>query len=158
MIDRPQGVSRVHIIDGRHEGRLLQEVFSSIGGGTLVYGNQYAHIRKACSSDIPEILHLMDDYVKKGNLVPRTASEIADRIGSYYIYAVDHAVYGCGALFEMDSGWAEIGAIAVNNAYKSRGIGRGMVQYLIRTARKKQIERHNERTLLFTHVSLRTYT
>ena len=42
VIDRPDGVKRVHIIDGRKEGRLLQEVFSSIGGGTLIYGNRYA--------------------------------------------------------------------------------------------------------------------
>ena len=58
VIDRPGGVKRVHIIDGRKEGRMLQEVFSSVGGGTLIYGNRYAHIRHAALSDVPEILHL----------------------------------------------------------------------------------------------------
>jgi amino-acid N-acetyltransferase len=140
VIDRPKGVSRVHIIDGRIEGRLLQEVFSSIGGGTLIYGNQYAHIRSATLSDVPEILHLLDGYVKKGNLVPRTASDIKKNIHAYYIYAVDQAVYGCGALYELDNNWAEIGAVAVNNTYKSQGIGFGIVQYLIQTARDKQLK------------------
>lgn len=140
VIDRPKGVNRVHIIDGRREGRLLQEVFSSIGGGTLIYGNQYAHIRRARLEDVPEILHLVDGYVKKGNLVPRTASDIKNRIDAYHIYAVDHAVYGCAALYEIEDGWAEIGAVAVNNAYKSRGIGRGLLQYLIQTARNRQIK------------------
>ncbi len=140
VIDRPKGVSRVHIIDGRIEGRLLQEVFSSIGGGTLIYGNQYAHIRKATLGDVPEILHLLDDYVKKGNLVPRRASDIKKNIHAYYIYAVDQAVYGCGALYELDGGWAEIGAVAVNDTYKSKGIGFGIVQYLIQTARKKRLK------------------
>ena len=140
VIDRPNGVSRVHVIDGRKEGRLLQEVFSSIGGGTLIYGNQYAHIRKATLGDIPEIFHLLDDYVTKGNLVLRTASDIEKELHAYYIYAVDHAIYGCGALYELGNGWAEIGAIAVNNTYKSQGIGRGVVEYLIHTARTKQIK------------------
>ncbi|MCG8634769.1 MAG: amino-acid N-acetyltransferase [Desulfobacterales bacterium] len=140
VIDRPKGVNRVHIIDGRREGRLLQEVFSSIGGGTLIYGNQYAHIRQATLGDVPEILHLLEGYVKKGNLVTRTASDIKDNIQAFHIYAVDHAVYGCGALYETGDGWAEIGAVAVNETYKSKGIGRGLVQYLIHTARQKQIK------------------
>ncbi len=141
VIQRPGGVNRIHIIDGRSEGRLLQEVFSSSGGGTLIYGNQYAHIRRAELSDVPEILHLHDDYVKKGNLVPRSGSEIQKQIHAYYIYAVDHAVYGCAALYDLGDGWAEIGAVAVNRAYKSRGIGHGMVQYLIEKARTQNIKR-----------------
>jgi len=140
VIEQPEGVNRVHIIDGRREGRLLQEVFSSIGGGTLIYGNQYAHIRQATLEDVPEILHLLDGYIKKGSLVMRTASDIKNKIHAYHIYAVDHAVYGCGALYELGDGWAEIGAVAVNDAYKSKSIGRGLVQYLIQTARKKQIQ------------------
>jgi len=140
VIDQPKGVNRVHIIDGRKEGRLLQEVFSSIGGGTLIYGNQYAHIRQATLEDVPEILQLLDGYIQKGNLVMRTALDIKNKIDAYHIYAVDHAVYGCGALYERGGGWAEIGAVAVNDAYKSKGIGRGLIQYLIQTARQKQIQ------------------
>jgi amino-acid N-acetyltransferase len=140
VIGRVKGVNRVHIIDGRREGRLLQEVFSSIGGGTLIYGNQYAHIRQATLEDVPEILHLLDGYIKKGNLVMRSTSDIRNKINAYHIYAVDHAVYGCGALYELGDGWAEIGAVAVNDDYKSKGIGRGLMQYLIQTARKKQIK------------------
>ena len=51
---------------------------------------------------------------------------------------MDHAVYGCGALFDCKNGWAEIGAIAVNPAYKSKGIGRGLVEYLIQKAREQK--------------------
>ena len=141
VISRPNGVKRVHIIDGRIEGRLLQEVFTSVGGGTMIYGNRYAHIRRATLDDVPAILHLMDDYVKKGNLVPRTDMDVKKQIHQYYIYEVDHAVYGSGALYEMDGGWGEIGAIAVNAAYRSKGVGRGMMQYLIHTAREKKLTR-----------------
>ncbi|SMC59415.1 N-acetylglutamate synthase [Desulfocicer vacuolatum DSM 3385] len=140
VISRPNGVNRVHIIDGRKEGRLLQEVFTSVGGGTMVYGNRYAHIRRATQDDVPEIMHLMDGYVKKGNLVMRTDLDIKNQINDYYIYEVDHAIYGCGALYDMGQRCAEIGAIAVNTAYKSKGVGRGIMQYLIQKARDKNIK------------------
>lgn len=140
VIDRPKGVDRVHIIDGRIEGRLLQEVFTSVGGGTLIYGNQYAHIRQAGPEDLPEILNLLDGYIKKGRLVMRTASDIRKEIDAYHIYAVDNAIYGCGALYEQGDGWAEIGAVAVNSAYKSQGVGRGLVQYLIHIAKEKSVK------------------
>ena len=101
MISRPNGVKRVHIIDGRKEGRILQEVFTSVGGGTMIYGNRYAHIRQALLDDVPEILHLMDGYVQQGNLIMRTDMDIKNQIENYYIYEVDQAIYGCGALYEL---------------------------------------------------------
>jgi len=140
VISRPNGVNRVHIIDGRKEGRLLQEVFTSVGGGTMIYGNRYAHIRQAKFDDVAEIMHLMDGYVKKGNLVMRTDLDIKNQIANYYIYEVDHAIYGCGALYELGHGWGEIGAIAVNPAYKSKGVGRGIMQYLIQNAHEKKLK------------------
>ncbi len=140
VISRPNGVKRVHIIDGRKEGRILQEVFTSVGGGTMIYGNRYAHIRQALLDDVPEILHLMDGYVQKGNLIMRTDMDIKNQIENYYIYEVDQAIYGCGALYELGHGWGEIGAIAVNAAYKSKGVGRGIMQYLIQKAHEKELK------------------
>jgi len=140
VISRPNGVNRVHIIDGRKEGRILQEVFTSVGGGTMIYGNRYAHIRQALLEDVPEILHLMDGYVQQGNLVMRTDMDIKNQIENYYIYEVDQAIYGCGALYELGHGWGEIGAIAVNPAYKSKGVGRGIMQYLIEKAHEKELK------------------
>lgn len=140
IISKPGGVKRVHIINGNREGSLLQEVFSSVGGGTMIYGNRYAHIRKAQPDDVPEIMNLIDGYIKKGNLVMRTDRDIRKSIFQYCIYEVDCAVYGCGALYETGNGWGEIGAIAVNPSYKSRGVGRGIMQYLIDVATRKGLK------------------
>jgi len=135
------GVNRVHIISGTREGSLLREVFSSTGQGTMIYRNKYAYIRVATSEDVPEILHLLDGYVKKGNLVLRSESEINDQINNYYIYEVDRAVYGCGALYHQDDNSGEIGAIAVNPSYKSKGVGRGVMEFLINLGRKRGLKR-----------------
>ncbi|SLM31508.1 Amino-acid acetyltransferase [Desulfamplus magnetovallimortis] len=134
-------VKRVHIISGKREGSLLKEVFSSIGGGTMIYANRHAHIRRATYDDLPELMQLLDGYVKEGNLVMRTEEDISEAIDNYYIYEVDKAVYGCGALFDLDDNSGEIGAIAVNPSYKSRGVGQGLVEYLIRLGRTKGFAR-----------------
>jgi len=135
------GVNRVHIICGTREGSLLQEVFSSMGLGTMIYRNKYAHIRVATCEDVPEILHLMDGYVKKGNLVLRSEAELNEQITDYYIYEVDMSVYGCGALYRQDDETGEIGAISVNPSYKSKGVGRGIMEFLIDLGRKRGLKR-----------------
>ena len=134
-------VRRVHIISGTREGSLLKEVFSSGGGGTMIYRNRYAHIRGAKAGDVPEIMQLLDGYVQKGNLVPRTQAQVMDTIQNYCIYEVDKAVYGCGAIYRLDDTSGEIGAIAVHEAYKSRGGGSGLMEHLIRQGRDQGYSR-----------------
>jgi len=134
------GVNRVHIICGNREGSLLNEVFSSMGGGTMIYRNKYARIRQSRSEDIPAILQLLDEYVKQGNLVIRTSGQIAERLKHYYVYEVDQVVHGCCALYELDNNWGELGAIAVNPSCKSKGVGRKMMQYLIEKAENKGLK------------------
>lgn len=141
-VTRPEnGVNRVHIISGTREGALLTEVFSSTGLGTMIYRNDYAYIRMATPGDVPEILLLMEDYVKHGNLVLRSESEIKDRISDYYIYEVDRVIYGCGALYPQEDDQGEIGAIAVNPSYKCRGIGKKIMHYLINLGQKRGMTR-----------------
>lgn len=138
VTSRENGVKRVHIISGKKEGSLLKEIFSSIGGGTMIYSNRHAYIRQAVEDDLPELMQLLDGYVQKGNLVMRTEEDVARHIRNYYIYEVDKAVYGCGALFDLDDDTCgEIGAIAVNPSYKSKGVGQGLMEHLIHLGRQK---------------------
>lgn len=127
----PGGVKRVHIINGNREGSLLNEVFSSSGGGTMIYSNKHAGIRRARTEDIPAVLQLMDGYVRQGNLVSRTTEQIVEHMNEYYIYEVDQVIYGCGALYDQGNGWGEIGAVAVHPFYRSQGVGERILQYLI---------------------------
>ena len=136
------GVKRVHIISGKREGTLLKEVFSSIGGGgTMIYANRHAHIRPAVQEDLAELMPLLNSYAQKGNLVMRTEEDVSGQIENYYVYEVDKAIYGCGALFHLDETAGEIGAIAVTPSYKSKGVGQGIMEYLIRLGKIKGFSR-----------------
>ncbi len=131
------GANRVHLLSGEFQGSVLQEVFSARGDGTMVYANQYSSIRPANMEDIPDILRIMQDYIAKGYLVPRTQESISEKLKDYVVYSIDNSIHGCGALHEFENGMAEVAAIAVAANYRKSGIGDAIVRHLISVGRMK---------------------
>ncbi|MDR0307912.1 MAG: amino-acid N-acetyltransferase [Chitinispirillales bacterium] len=135
------GVRRVHIIDGRTEGMLLQEIFSSRGLGTMIYSNQHENIRPMTTADIPGVLSLMQPKIQEGALVERTTNDLAENIRDYAVYEVDGTLHACGALHVFsEENTGEIAAIVVDEIFASRGIGRKMMSYLIERAAKMKLD------------------
>jgi len=128
------GANRVHLVNGLSQGSILHEVFSSRGDGTMVYTNQYSSVRVATPDDVPDILRIMQDYIDKGYLIPRTPQDISDRIGDYLVYVVDNSILGCGALHDWNDGFGEVAGIAVDANYRSSGVGEVVVRSLISQA------------------------
>lgn len=131
------GANRVHLLSGEFQGSLLQEVFSARGDGTMVYANQYSSIRPASMEDIPDILRIMQDYIDKGFLVPRTQESISEKLKDYVVYSIDNSIHGCGALHEFEDGMAEVAGIAVGANYRKSGIGDAIVRHLISVGQMK---------------------
>ena len=131
------GANRVHLLSGEFQGSVLQEVFSARGDGTMVYANQYSSIRPANMEDIPDILRIMQDYIAKGYLVPRTQESISEKLKDYVVYSIDNSIHGCGALHAFEDGMAEIAGIAVGANYRKSGIGDAIVRHLISIGRMK---------------------
>src|SRR5476651_1361976 len=61
------GVSRVHLLDGRVDEALLSEIFSNEGVGTMIYANEYQAVRRALKKDIRAIQNLIRESVEGGN-------------------------------------------------------------------------------------------
>ncbi len=135
------GVNRVHIVDGRHEGVLLQEIFSNMGIGTMVHTNIFESIRPMERSDISDVLHIMEPYIEEGVLVPRDARLFESLYNDFFVYDVDERVYGCAALHPYAEGQGEIAAVAVDQSLARRGIGRRLVMYLLEQARERGYRR-----------------
>jgi len=135
-----QGVRRVHIVDGKAEGMILQEIFSSQGLGTMIYANSHENIRPMTVADIPGVLSLMQPMIEEGALVARTAEDLTEKLGDYAVYDVDGTLHACGALHTFPDKQGEIAAIVVNEAYESRGIGKKMIDYLIEQATKMKLK------------------
>ena len=98
------GVPRVHVVDGRLDGVVLKEIFSSEGAGTMIYADEHAGVRPMKREDIPQVLRIMQPAVEKGILVPRTSELLEERLDDFVVFEVDGLVHACGALHRFSGG------------------------------------------------------
>jgi len=130
-----KGTERAHVVDGRLEGAILREIFSNLGIGTMIYGNNdYESIRPMRADDIGDVLRLMEPLVQEGILVTRSEDELTARHGDFVVYSIDDVVHACGALHDYGEGQGEIAAIATNPVYGHLSMGRKIVSYLVEKA------------------------
>jgi amino-acid N-acetyltransferase len=136
-----EGVARVHIVNGKIEGVILKEIFSSRGCGTMIYTNEHENIRQMHLADIPEVLRIMSPFVEEEILLPRNEEDLAAQVDEFVVYEVDNILHACGALFPAPdkSGRGEIAAIAVDRTYTGLGIGKRILSFLVDRARSLNI-------------------
>lgn len=132
------GVSRVHILDGLEADSLLNEVFSSVGVGTLFYNHDYQKIRSARPADAQALFELTRESTESEALAERSLKQIEDRIDSYFVYEIDGYILGCGSLIaypESDS--YELGSLIVKKTQAGKGLGQKLVAFAERQAATK---------------------
>ena len=131
------GVQRVHVINGRVDEGLLAEVFSNEGIGTLIYANEYQHIRRALKKDVRHILKLTKDSVATDELMKRTRAGLEKNLGDYYIFEIDKNPVACVALHAYpDQGEGELAYLYVSPSHENQGIGRKLIQFVENKARE----------------------
>jgi amino-acid N-acetyltransferase len=128
------GTERAHVVDGRMEGAILREIFSNLGVGTMVYGNDYESIRSMKADDIGDVLRLMQPLMKEGILIQRTEDDLMGQQGDFVVYSIDEVVHACGALHDYGEGQGEIAALATNPVYSHLSMGRKILSYLVEKA------------------------
>ena len=123
-------VSRIHIVDGRTDGVVLKEIFSSIGVGTMIYANVYQSIRRMRFSDVPEVFRIVEPLVQSGHLIARTEEDLAGNHEDYFVYEMDEAIHGCVALHDLGEGTGELAALAVDRPFEELGVARKLVNFI----------------------------
>ena len=137
-----RGVPRVHVLNGRQQGVLVDELFSNEGVGTMVHADSYRVIRELREEDIPELLGMIGRSVRRTKLVARTYEDIQSRIEDYRVMAIDDNVVGCVALHEYpEEGCAEVACLYVKMAHEGRGYGIELVQHAQKLACERGIPR-----------------
>jgi len=133
------GTPRVHILDGRIFDGLLNEIFSNEGVGSLVYGNDYAQIRKARKSDVRMIYNLTRAAVRRDELIFRSQQALEKNIDQFFVFEIDENIIACVTLYFYPDKpqMAEVGSLYVMPFYHNRGIGRKMVDYACMVAKER---------------------
>ena len=136
------GVPRVHVLNGRRQGVLVDELFSNEGVGTMVHADSYRLIRPLREEDIPELLGMIGRSVRRTKLVERTYEDIQSKIGDFHVLAIDDNVVGCVALHEYQAeACAEVACLYVKQAHERRGYGIELVRHAESVAKSRGIPR-----------------
>ncbi len=135
-----KNVERVHIVNGRIEGVVLKEIFSSLGFGTMVHSDPFESIRDMQADDIPEVLDIMEPNIQSGVLVRRDQQDLERQFQDFVVYEADGAVRACGALHRFPNGSGEIAGIAVDPHFATLGLGQKILGYLIGKARRLRLK------------------
>jgi amino-acid N-acetyltransferase len=98
-------------------------------------------VRRAVRADAVQILDLVSQYAAQGLMLPRTLSQVADRIDNYVV-ATDAfgRVIACAALEEYSPSLAEVSSVAVAPKHHGEGLGTQVVLGIERLARARDIE------------------
>jgi amino-acid N-acetyltransferase len=89
-------------------------------------------VRKAGMRDIGPILALINGYAAKGVMLPRTELEVSEDIRDFSVIMTAGRLVGCGALHFYTPSIAEIRSLAVAEQAKTLGIGRRLIEALVK--------------------------
>ena len=135
------GVPRIHVINGSVDEGLLAEVFSNEGTGTLIYADEYQHIRPAKKKDVRAIQQLTEQAVEADELVKRTRTTIEKSLGDYSIFEIDKHPVACVALHVYpEERKGELACLYVSPSHENRGIGRKLIQFVEDKARELNLD------------------
>ena len=97
-------------------------------------------IRRARTSDVPEIKRLVDTYAGK-ILLEKNLVTLYESVQEFWIAEADDRVLGCGALHVLWADLGEVRTVAVDPSVKGRGIGHAIVDRLLEVARELALRR-----------------
>ena len=92
-------------------------------------------IRKARMGEVKAIQKLIAEYARKGDMLPRSLSEIYENLRDYFVYLQNgEEIIGSAAIHIMWEDLAEVRSLAVRDGHKSKGVGTKLVEACISEA------------------------
>ena len=100
-------------------------------------------IRKATIKDIKAIHELLQQYGRKGELLPRPLSELYDHVRDFTVYVNDKdaGVLGCCALQFCWDDLAEIRSLAVHPEHLGKRVGSKLVEHVLLEAKSFEMQK-----------------
>lgn len=97
--------------------------------------------RQAKLDDVEQLFQLIDEYARKGIMLPRSRAVLERQISDFVVAEADGAIVGCGSLCKLGDELVEIRSLGISDGYKGRGLGSMLVEQLEREARRQSLPR-----------------
>ena len=136
-----RGVERVHLLNWRQDGVLLDELFTRDGVGTLMYRTAYERLRRAEARDIGNLIELLKPMEEMGFLVKRERERLETEVDRFVVVERDRTLIGCAALYPLDEGEAEIACVAVHPDYQGGDLGDNLLHRIEKDAAQLGLNR-----------------
>ena len=94
------------------------------------------NVRSAKISDAKAINSLINSYAERDRMLFRSMADIYENLQTFIVAELDGKIVGCCALEVIWSDLAEIKSLAVDEAYKGKGIGNRLVTAAVEQAEK----------------------
>ena len=89
-------------------------------------------VRRARADDVGAIFSLTNMMAKNGYMLPRSKYKIITMLMGFYVAEdAESAIVGCGAFNPLWTDMGEIMALAVEEEYSGRGVGKKLIDALI---------------------------
>ena len=93
-------------------------------------------VEKAKIQDVPQIHRLINYFADRGEMLPRSLSEIYENIRDYFVIRQGEQVIACAALHVCWSDLAEIKSVAVAEDSQKQGIGAHLIETCLEEAKE----------------------
>lgn len=98
-------------------------------------------IRKAKISDVKPIQKMIEVYANRGEMLPRSLSDLYDNLRDFYVYEEEGKIIGVCALHICWEDLAETRSLVVAEGHTKKGIGKALVEACIEDARSFGIKK-----------------
>jgi N-acetylglutamate synthase-like GNAT family acetyltransferase len=88
-------------------------------------------IRAATLTDVRPLTDLVAEHVQRGQLLPRSVSDIRASLMTWTVAEVDSELVGCASLRRTHPARMEVRSLAVRAAYRGQGLGAALVRALV---------------------------
>ena len=93
-------------------------------------------VEKAKINDVIQMHRIINLFADRGEMLPRSLSDIYENIRDYFIYREDSKVIACAALHVCWSELAEIKSVAVAELYQGKGFGNLLIKACLEEAKE----------------------
>lgn len=98
-------------------------------------------VRKATISDIKAVHKLINEFAKKGEMIPRSLNDLYENIRDIVVFEAGGEIKGVCALHILWEDLAEIRSLSVRPESQGTGVGRRLVETCLKEAKKLGIRR-----------------